>query len=417
MDIARPDLAVKRRKRNIQLGIGAAVVLLSATWGLSQLKPAAPSVDRGTLFLDKVKRGEMLLQVRGLGTLVPEEVRWIPAMTQARVERIVALPGTVVKPDTVILEMSNPDLELQVQDAESQLREAEARLVEARANIQRAQLDQQATAARVESEARQARLQADADAELAAQGLVASLNAKKSLSAANELESRAKIEEQRLQLSESSLEAQIAVPKATVEQRLGTARMRRAQYEALKVRAGINGVLQSVPVEVGQQVSPGTNLARVVEPTRLKAVIRVAETQAKDLAIGLPTEIDTRNGIVKGKVTRIDPAAQNGTVAVDVSLEGELPKGARPDLTVDGTIELARLDDTLYVGRPAQGAGESTISLFRVDPETGEAHRVRVRLGRASVNSVQILEGLNLGDEVILSDASAWDAFDRIRLK
>lgn len=417
MDIARPDLAVKRRRRNIQLGIGAAVVLLSATWGLSQLKPAAPSVDRGTLFLDKVKRGEMLLQVRGLGTLVPEEVRWIPAMTQARVERIVALPGTVVKPDTVILEMSNPDLELQVQDAESQLREAEARLVEARANIQRAQLDQQATAARVESEARQARLQADADAELAAQGLVASLNAKKSLSAANELESRAKIEEQRLQLSESSLEAQIAVPKATVEQRLGTARMRRAQYEALKVRAGINGVLQSVPVEVGQQVSPGTNLARVVEPTRLKAVIRVAETQAKDLAIGLPTEIDTRNGIVKGKVTRIDPAAQNGTVAVDVSLEGELPKGARPDLTVDGTIELARLDDTLYVGRPAQGAGESTISLFRVDPETGEAHRVRVRLGRASVNSVQILEGLNLGDEVILSDASAWDAFDRIRLK
>jgi len=416
MDIARPDLAIKRKKRNIQLGVVAAVVLLSATWGLSQLKPAAPSVDRGTLFLDKVKRGEMLLQVRGLGTLVPEEVRWIPAMTQARVERIVALPGTVVEPDTVILVMSNPDLELQVQDAESQLREAEARLVEARANIQRAQLDQQATAARVEAEARQARLQADADAELAAQGLVASLNAKKSLSAAIELESRAKIEEQRMKLSESSLEAQIAVPKATVEQRLGTARMRRAQYEALKVRAGISGVLQSVPVEVGQQVSPGTNLARVVEPTRLKAVIRVAETQAKDLAIGLPCDIDTRNGIVKGKVARIDPAAQNGTVAVDVSLEGELPKGSRPDLTVDGTIELARLEDTLYVGRPAQGAGESTISLFRVDPATGEAHRVRVRLGRASVNSVQILDGLNLGDEVILSDASAWDAFDRIRL-
>lgn len=417
MDIARPDLAVKRKKRNLQIGIGAAVVLLSATWGLSQLKPAAPSVDRGTLFLDKVKRGEMLLQMRGLGTLVPEEVRWIPAMTQARVERIVALPGTVVNPDTLILVMSNPDLEAQVQDAESQLREAEARLVEARANIERAQLDQQATAARVDSEARQARLQADADAELAAQGLVASLNAKKSKAAAEELESRARIEAQRMKLSNESLDAQIAVPKATVEQRLGTARMRRAQLEALKVRAGIHGVLQSVPVEVGQQVGPGEKLARVVEPTRLKAVIRVAETSAKDLALGLPCEIDTRNGVVKGKVVRIDPAAQNGTVAVDVSLEGELPKGSRPDLTVDGTIEVARLSDTLYVGRPAQGAGESTISLFRVDPATGEAHRVRVRLGRASVNSVQILEGLELGDEVILSDASAWDAFDRIRLK
>jgi len=417
MDIARPDLAVKRKKRNLQIGIGAAVVLLSATWGLSQLKPAAPSVDRGTLFLDKVKRGEMLLQMRGLGTLVPEEVRWIPAMTQARVERIVALPGTVVNPDTLILVMSNPDLEAQVQDAESQLREAEARLIEARANIERAQLDQQAIAARVDSEARQARLQADADAELAAQGLVASLNAKKSKAAAEELESRARIEAQRMKLSNESLDAQIAVPKATVEQRLGTARMRRAQLEALKVRAGIHGVLQSVPVEVGQQVGPGEKLARVVEPTRLKAVIRVAETSAKDLALGLPCEIDTRNGVVKGKVVRIDPAAQNGTVAVDVSLEGELPKGSRPDLTVDGTIEVARLSDTLYVGRPAQGAGESTISLFRVDPATGEAHRVRVRLGRASVNSVQILEGLELGDEVILSDASAWDAFDRIRLK
>jgi HlyD family secretion protein len=417
MDIARPDLAVKRKKRNIQLGIGAAVVLLSATWGLSQLKPAAPSVDRGTLFLDKVKRGEMVLQVRGLGTLVPEEVRWIPALTAGRVERIVALPGTVVKPDTVILELSNPDLEQQVLDAESQLREAEARLIEARSNIERSRLDQQSAAARVDSESRQARLQADADAELAAQGLVASLNAKKSKAAAEELESRARIEQERMRLSNASIEAQIAVPKSTVEQRLGTARMRRAQREGLKVRAGIAGVLQSVPVEVGQQVSPGTNLARVVEPTRLKAVIRVAETQANNLVVGLLCEIDTRNGIVKGKVSRIDPAAQSGTVAVDVSLEGELPKGSRPDLTVDGTIELARLTDTLYVGRPAQGAGESTITLFRVDPVTGEAHRVRVQLGRASVNSVQILDGLSVGDEVILSDASAWDAFDRIRLR
>ena len=417
MDIARPDLAVKRKKRNIQIGVGAAVVLLSATWGLSQLKPAAPTVDRGTLFLDKVKRGEMVIEVRGLGTLVPEEVRWIPSMTQARVERIVALPGTEVKPDTVILEMSNPDLEQQMLDAESQLREAEARLIEARSNIERGRLDQQANAARVESDAKQARLQADADAELARQGLVASLTAKKSQAAAEELESRAKVEQQRLRLSNDSLEAQIAVPKATVEQRLGTAQMRRTQLSSLKVRAGIHGVLQSVPVEVGQQVGPGTNLARVVQPTKLKAVIRVAETQANNLAIGLPTVIDTRNGFVKGHVTRIDPAAQNGTVAVDIGLEGELPKGSRPDLTVDGTIELARLDDTLYVGRPAQGAGESTISLFRVDPTTGEANRVRVRLGKASVNSVQILEGLNLGDEVILSDASAWDAFDRIRLR
>ena len=417
MDIARPDLAIKRKKRNIQIGVGAAVLLLSATWGLSQLKPAAPTVDRGTLFLDKVKRGEMVIQVRGLGTLVPEEVRWIPAMTQARVERIVALPGTEVRPDSVIVEMSNPDLEQQVLEAESQLREAEARLIEAQANIERSRLDQQANVSRVKSDAVQARLQSDADAELERQGLVATLTAKRSRAAADELESRARIEEERLKLSTSSLDAQIAVPKSAVEQRLTTARIRRAQLAALKVRAGITGVLQSVPVEVGQQVAPGTNIARVVQPTRLKAVIRVAETQAKDLAIGLPTEIDTRNGIVKGRVTRIDPAAQNGTVAVDVALEGELPKGARPDLTVDGTIEFARLSDTLYVGRPAQGAGDSTISLFRVDPATGEANRVRVKLGKASVNSVQILEGLNLGDEVILSDASAWDAFDRIRLR
>ena len=266
MDIARPDLAVKRKKRNIQIGVASVVVLLGATWALSQLKPAAPSVDRGTLFLDKVKKGEMLLQVRGLGTLVPEEVRWIPALTEARVERIVALPGTVVKPDTIILELSNPDLEMQVLDAESQLREAEARLVESRSRIEGARLDQQAGAARVESEARQARLRADADVELASQGLVAGLNAKISKAAADELESRAKIEQERMKLSNSSIEAQIAVPRAIVEQRLGTARLRRAQRDALKVRAGITGVLQSVPVEVGQRVTPGTNLARVVEP-------------------------------------------------------------------------------------------------------------------------------------------------------
>jgi HlyD family secretion protein len=282
--------------------------------------------------------------------------------------------------------------------------------------LQSQRLDQEAAAARVQAEFHQAKMRADTDEQLASQGLIADLNLKLSKVTAEELGNRDRIEQKRLEISGESIEAQLAVQRAQVDQRRALARLRRSQVEALKVRAGMNGMLQLVPVEVGQQVAPGTNLARVAEPGRLKAVIRVAETQARDIQHGQVVSIDTRNGVVPGKVSRIDPAAQNGTVTVDVALEGALPKGARPDLSVDGTVELERLDDVLYVGRPAQGQGDSLVGLFRLDEGGAGANRVKVKLGRSSVNTIEVVEGLKVGDQVILSDTSAWDAFDRIRL-
>lgn len=417
MDIARPDLAIARRKKQRNAIIGALAILGLATWGVASLKPAAPTVEKATIWTDTVKRGDMVREVRGLGTLVPEDVRWVPAVTEARVERIVVFPGTTVKAETVVLELSNPDLELTALEAESQLKAAEARLAEARARIESARLDQEANAARVASEARQARLQADADNELSRQGLVASITANVSKVRAEELENRASVEKQRVAITTGSIESQIAVARAEVEQRRAMARLRRGQVEALRVRAGIDGVLQVVPVEVGQRVAPGANLARVAEPTRLKAVVRIPETQARDVSIGLRCAVDTRNGIVMGAVSRIDPSVQNGTVAVDVAITEPLPRGARPDLTVDGTIEIEKLTGILYVGRPAQATPEGLIGLFRLDPESGEATRVRVKLGRASVNTVELLEGLREGETVILSDTSAWDAHDRLRIR
>ncbi len=416
VDIARPDLLEKKKKRRlIWAGAGAAAVVL-LTLGVSRLKPAAPTVERATVVIDTVKRGEMVREVRGLGTLVPEEIRWIPAVTEARVERLVLLPGTTVTPDSVILELSNPEIVTQAQDADSQARAADARYTELKVRLQSQLLDQKAVAARVQAESKQARLRADADEQLAQNGLIAGLTLKLSQSAADELEHREKIEQQRLAIAGEAIEAQLRVQQAEVDQRRAQARLRRSQMEALRVRAGLEGVLQVVPVEVGQRVTPGTNLARVARPDRLKAVIRIPETQARDVVPGQKAVVDTRNGVVAGRVIRVDPAVQNGTVTVDLALLGELPKGARPDLTVDGTIELERLIDALHVGRPAMGQPQSTVGLFRIVKGTSEALRVRVRLGQASVSTIVILEGLEVGDEVILSDTSAWDSADRIRL-
>jgi len=416
VDIARPDLLEKKKKRRlVWAGVGATAVVL-LTLGVSRLKPAAPTVERATVVIDTVKRGEMVREVRGLGTLVPEDIRWIPALTEARVERRVLLPGTIVKPDSVILELSNPEVLTLAQDADSQARAADARYTELKVRLQSQLLDQKAVAARVAAESRQARLQADADAELARNGLIAGLTLKLSQSAAEELEHRESIEQQRLAIAGEAIEAQMRVQQAEVDQARAQARLRRSQVEALQVRAGIDGVLQIVPVEVGQRVSPGTNLARVARPDKLKAEIRIPETQARDVVPGQKATVDTRNGVVAGRVIRVDPAVQNGTVTVDIALVGELPKGARPDLTVDGTIELERLLDALHVGRPAMGQPQSTVGLFRIVKGTNEALRVRVVLGVASVSTIEIKEGLEVGDEVILSDTSAWDSADRIRL-
>jgi HlyD family secretion protein len=418
VDIARPAIiAHQKRMRRIAYGAASLVAVLLITLGLSRLKPAAPSVDRGTLVIDTVKRGGMLRQVRGLGTLVPEDFRWIPAATDGRVERILVQPGTVVGPDTIVLELSNPELEMQALDAESQLRAAEAQYAEVKVRLESQHLDQEAAAASVEADYAQARMRADTDEELAQQGLVADLNRKLSKVTADQLENRNRIEKRRLAIAGDSTKAQLAVQRAQVEQKRVLARLRRAQFRAQAVRAGIGGMLQQVPVEVGQSVTPGTILAKVAVQDRLKAVIRVAETQAKDIQIGQPASVDTRNGIVEGRVSRVDPASQNGTVAVDVALTGELPKGARPDLSVDGTVELERLENILYVGRPAQGGqGPGPVGLFKLEEEGSTATRVTVRLGRASVSTVEVVDGLKEGDQVVLSDTSAYDAVDRIRL-
>jgi HlyD family secretion protein len=415
VDIARPDQSRKKRARRIAYGSAAVLGILLITLGLSKLKPAAPTVEGA--WIDTVKRGEMLRNVRGLGTLVPDEIRWIPAVTEGKVERRVLEPGAEVKPDSVILELSNPDVELAALEAESQLRSSEASLTELKVRLETQRLDQMANAARIRAEYQQAKMRAERDEILAKQGLESELNAKLSRVQADELKNRDEIEQKRLAIADESVQAQMRVQEANVEQRRALARLRRNQVHSLQVRAGIHGVLQVVPVEIGQRVTPGLNLARVAQPEKLKAVVRVAETQIRDVAIGQSATVDTRVGVVEGKVARIDPSVQNGTVAVDITLTSALPKGARPDLTVDGTIELERLPDVLYVGRPAQGQADSLVSLFKVQEGTNEAIRTKVKLGRNSVSTVEIVEGLKQGDQVVLSDTSAWDAFDRIKVK
>lgn len=419
MDIAREGVAeVKRRRRLLAIGAGIAAALL-LTLGLSRLKPAAPTVEKGTIWTDTVQRGPMLRQVRGPGSLVPEAegIRWASASTDGRVERLLVAPGAAVKPDTALLEMSNPELSRDALDADWQLKAAEAEAANVHVKLQKELLDQQAAAATVESDYHQAQLQQETNEGLFKEGLVAEITLKLSQVRARELSTRNEIEKKRLAVYADSARAQSEVQEAKVQQLRALANLKHAQVDALRVRAGIAGVLQELPLQVGQRVTSGATLAKVVQPEKLKAQLRIAETQAKDVEVGQRAEIDTRNGVVPGRVSRVDPAAQNGTVTVEVALEGTLPRGARPDLSVDGTVELDRLADVVFVGRPAFGSEQSLITLFRVNGDGDEATRTKVRLGKSSVSAVQVLEGLKPGDRVILSDMSAWDSYDRVRLK
>lgn len=419
MDIIREDQSEKRRKKRLFLAGGGIGVALLITLGLSRLKPAAPTVDKSAVWMDTVKRGPMNREVRGPGSLVPEAegILQISAATDARVERLMLQPGSAVTPSSVLLEMSNPELQRDALDADWQLKAAQAELINTRVRLEKELMDQQAAAATIRSDFHQAQLTAQTNDGLFKEGLVADLTLKLSKVRAEELETRNTIEEKRLAVYTDSAKAQMDVQGAKVEQLRALAQLKRTQLDALHVRAGIAGVLQELPLQVGQRVTPGTMLAKVVQPNKLKAQLKIAETQAKDVVIGQPAEIDTRNGVAVGKVSRVDPSVQNGTVTVDVAITGDLPKGARPDLSVDGKIELDRLTDVVFVGRPAFGQEQNLVSLFRVNGEGDEAERVKVRLGKSSVNTVQILEGLKPGDRVILSDMSNWDAYERVRLK
>lgn len=416
MDVPRTGIAAKKRKRRIMIIAGVAVGLIVATVAISRLKPAVPSVDRSTVWVDTVKRGPMVRQVRGLGTLVPEEIRWIAANTEGRVEKIIVRPGARVDNDTLILEMSSPELEQTAHDAESKAKAAESELTTLRATLQRELLDQEATTARVHSEYEQAKMERQTNDQLAKNGLVAELVYKTSKVKEAELGNRDEIELKRLSFARDSIEPQLASKQAAVDQANQLAKLKLDQVEALHVKAGMVGVLQQLPLEVGQRVKVGDNLARVADPTKLKAEVKIAETQAKDIQINQSAVIDTRNGTVKGHVTRVNPAVEQGTVTVDVAFDEALPKGARPDLSVDGTIELERLNDVVFVGRPAFGAENNTVGIFKLVNGGSEAVRTPVKLGKSSVNTIEIQGGLQPGDQVILSDTSAWDSHERIRL-
>jgi HlyD family secretion protein len=419
MDIQRPASVARQKKlRRIMFGIVGVLVIGGISVVLARLKPAAPAVERATVWVDTVKRGPMLRQVRGLGTLVPvdEARRQIPSATQGRVERIVLRPGAIVEPDTVVLELSDPQVQQAMSDAEQQLRASEADYHSLEARLGTDRLTQRAAAATVTADRDAAKAQFEVDDKLAKEGLVSNLQLQISRVRYESLEKRNQIEQERVSVAEANFKAQLLAQQARIDQLRSLYNLRREQVDQLKVRAGMSGVLEQVSVSVGQQVAPGTNLARVADPTRLKAELRIAETQARDLSIGQRAQVDTRNGFIDGKVIRIDPAAQQGTVTVDVELVGELPRGARPDLSVDGTIELERLENILFVGRPAFGQEQSTVGLFKLAAD-GEASRAQVQLGRSSVNTIEVLGGLAEGDQVILSDMSTWDSYDRIRLR
>jgi HlyD family secretion protein len=419
MDIARPDLKLQKRRRQIVLAGIAAVVVVLATIGVSRLRPAAPSVERGTVWTDTVKRGPMLRQVRGLGSLIPsqESVRQIPAETEATVVRIRILPGSQVKADSILLEMSNPQTEQAALDAQLQLKAAEAEYQSQRVTLESNLMNEKAGAATVNADYSQAQRQADTDKALYEMGVISGLAYKASKGKSDELTTRNDLETQRLTIGQKAIESQLAEQQARVGQMRALAALKLKQLDSLRVRAGIDGVLVDLPLQVGQHVQPGTMLAKVVQPNHLMAELKIAETQARDVQFGEPASVDTHNGIISGTVMRVDPAVQNGTVTVDVKLTSELPKGARPDLSVDGTVDLERMDNVLYVGRPAFGQENSTISLFKLEADGKEAVRVPVKVGRESVNSIQVMEGLHEGDTVILSDMSRWDKTDRIRLE
>jgi HlyD family secretion protein len=418
MDIARPEFKQQKRRRQIIWGVVGLLCLGGVTVAVSRLKPAAPEVERGTVWPGTVQRGSMLRQVRGIGSLIPSQefTRQIPAETEATVVRIIKLPGSQVKTDTVLLEMSNSQVEQAAIDARLQLKAAEAEYQSLRVTLQSNLMNQKAGAATVNSDYTQAKLQSDTDKALYDLGVISGMAYKNSKSKADELTTRNNIEGERLDINQKAIESQLAQQQAKVDQMRVLAELKQKQLEALRVRAGIEGVLVDLPLQVGQHVTPGTMLAKVIQPDHLMAELKIAETQARDVQIGEPAVVDTHNGTVSGEVMRVDPAVQNGTVTVDVKLTGELPKGARPDLSVDGTIDLERLENVLFVGRPAFGQENSTISLFKYDSDGKGAVRVPVKVGRASVNSIQILEGLREGDTVILSDMSRYDNTDRIRL-
>lgn len=399
--------------------VGAVVAVLGITLGVSRLKPAAPSVEWGTVWADTVKRGAMLRQVRGLGSLVPipEDVRLIPAETDVRVDRILVLPGTPVKPETVIMELTNPQVAQEATSADLEMKSAEAEYHNTKAKIDSDLMNLKGEAATVEADYDNAKRDATANRELAKIGVLSDSALKASLAKEKEMATRHQIEQDRIAESTKAVETQLAVQQATIEQKRAMSELKHRQLDALKVRAGITGVLQELPVQVGQRVTQGTILAKVVQPEHLQAELKIPETQAKDIVIGQQAEIDTHNGIVNGRVTRIDPAVQNGTVTVDVKFDGPPPKDARPDLSVDGTITLERLDNVLYVGRPAFGQEKQTVGMFKIDPDEKGAVHVQVALGRSSVSTIEVLRGLKEGDKVILSDMSRWDNQDRIRLE
>ena len=416
MDIARPDIARAKKIRRIVYATGFAVVILLITVGVSRLEPAAPRVDKDTVYMDTVERGEMLRNVRGTGTLVPAQLRWITPITNGTVERLVLRPGATVRPDTVVIELSNPELEQQALETRLQLDAALARYESRRVELRSQELTQQASLKMVESELSQAEYEAELDEKLFKDNLVSELQVRQKQSRVSALRIRHEIEQQRLAIQADSTKATLAAEQADVDRLRTMYQLRQSQVADLQVTAGIAGVLQQVEVEEGASVTPGTNLARVGDPTRLMAQLRIAETQARDIVEGQPAAVDTRNGVIPGHVIRIDPSVQQGTVTVDVALDGELPRGARPDLTVDGTIELERLENVIYVGRPVFGREQSVVILFKLDPDSDDAVRTRVSLGRASVSFIEVLDGLQPGDQVVLSDMSQWDAFDRVRL-
>ena len=418
MDIKRPRKSKLKKRLRMTLVIAAVLAALGGlAFGLSRLKPAAPTLDRSTAVIDTVKRGQMRREVRGIGTLVPQLVRFVPAPSEGRVEKIPVQPGVVVGDDTVIVELSNPKVEQEAMDAGFQVKAAEADKESLRTRLESDSMTQQSIIAGINSEYSQAKLQLDTDEVLGKQGLVPDLLLKISRMHVLALGNRLKVEEQRLAVNAKSVKAQINAQESRISQLRALATLKRSQASSLQVRAGTSGVLQEVSVQVGQQLTPGTNIARVADPASLKAELKIAETQIKDVKLGQPVTVDTRNGVIQGEVMRIDPAAREGTFVVDVALTGPLPGSARPDLSVDGTIELERLDNVLYVGRPAFGQGESTVKLFRLSTDGQEAVHTQVTLGRNSVNTIEIVSGLKEGDQVILSDTSLLDSYDRIRVR
>ena len=417
MDIVRPDLKKKKRQRSLAWGAVGLLVVVAIAVFVARLKPAVPTVE-GPLYTDAVKRGPLLRQVRGPGTLVPREdkILLIPAQTEATIVHIRVLPGAQVHPDTILMDMVDPATEQQMLDAQLQLKSAQADLQNTRAKLQSDLMTQRAGAATVGADQKQAQLQAQTDKSLLDLGVISGLKYNESRGKADELGIRNDIERQRLTLNQQAIATQVAVQQAKVQEAQALLGLKQKQADALSVRAGINGVLADLPHQVGEHVAVGATLAKVIQLDQLKAALKIAETQARDIQIGQPATIDTHNGVIPGHVQRIDPAVQNGTVTVDVALDGPLPQGARPDLSVDGTIDLDRLTDVLYVGRPASGNENSTLSLFKLSPDGKTANRVQVRVGRASVNSIQVLDGLQAGDVVILSDMSKWDSVDHIRV-